>query len=101
VVLPTRELEGFGLTTAEALACGAAVIGTPAGATPELLGPIDPVLLTGDVSAQSIALAVNRLLAAPERLREIRGMASKRVVPSMGWDRVADRYLELYEELAA
>jgi len=38
-ILPTQELEGFGLTTVEALACGTPVVGTPAGATPEVLGP--------------------------------------------------------------
>jgi len=40
-VLPTRELEGFGLVTVEALACGTPVLGTPIGATPELLDPLD------------------------------------------------------------
>ena len=99
VVLPTRELEGFGLTTAEALACGAAVIGTPAGATPELLGPVDPALVTHDVSAEAIAATVVKLLGDPVRLRQIRANAWKRVIPTMTWDRVADRYLELYERL--
>jgi glycosyltransferase involved in cell wall biosynthesis len=99
VILPTRELEGFGLTTAEALACGAAVIGTPAGATPELLRPLDPALVTDDPSGEAIARAVNRLLAAPERLERIRERAASRVIPALAWDRVADRHLELYERL--
>ena len=34
VVLPTQELEGFGLTTAEALACGTPVLARPSGALP-------------------------------------------------------------------
>lgn len=37
VVMPTAELEGFGLVTVEALACGTPVVGTPVGATPEIL----------------------------------------------------------------
>jgi len=97
VVLPTRELEGFGLTTAEALACGAAVIGTPAGATPELLAPLDPSLLAEDVSAAAIAEAVVAVLGKPDRLERIRAAAAARIMPAMGWDAVADRYLEIYE----
>jgi glycosyltransferase involved in cell wall biosynthesis len=100
VVLPTQELEGFGLTTAEALACGAAVVGTPAGATPELLGPVDPALITGDVSAEAIAAAILGLIDDPARLARIRASAPARILPAMSWDHVADRYLELYEELA-
>jgi len=99
VVLPTRELEGFGLTTAEALACGAAVIGTPAGATPELLAPLDPALLAEDVSAPAIARAVVSILGDPDRLERIRAAAAARIMPAMGWDAVADRYLEIYESL--
>lgn len=100
VVLPTQELEGFGLTTAEALACGAAVVGTPAGATPELLAPVDPGLVTRDVSAAAIATSVIDLLDDPDRLARIRAAAPRRIMPAMSWDRVADSYLERYEALA-
>jgi glycosyltransferase involved in cell wall biosynthesis len=100
VVLPTQELEGFGLTTAEALACGAAVVGTPAGATPELLAPLDPGLVTRDVSAGAIATAVLGLLDDPARLARIRASAPGRILPAMSWDRIAERYIERYEELA-
>ena len=54
-VLPTRALEGFGLVTAEALACGTPVLGTPVGATPEILLPLDPDLITRDASPGAIA----------------------------------------------
>jgi glycosyltransferase involved in cell wall biosynthesis len=101
VVMPTRELEGFGLTTAEALACGTAVLGTPAGATPELLLPLDPALVTEDTSAAALARGILGLLSAPERLERIRSRARARVAPAMAWDNVADRYIELYEAMPA
>lgn len=52
-VLPTRQLECFGLVTIEALSRGLPVLGSDAGATPEILGPISPEFLypAGDVGA--------------------------------------------------
>jgi glycosyltransferase involved in cell wall biosynthesis len=99
VALPTRELEGFGLTTAEALACGAAVVGTPAGATPELLAPLDPALLSTDVTAVSLGDTMLRFLRDPERRQSVKDRAHAHVVPSMGWAAVADQYLAIYESL--
>ena len=76
-VLPTRELEGFGLVTVEALACGTPVLGTPIGATPELLDPIDPALVfeaaTSDAMADRLITFLEqreRDPAATVRLRE-------------------------------
>lgn len=40
-VLPTTDLEGFGLATLEALSSGTPVIGTPVGGTVEVLGDLD------------------------------------------------------------
>jgi glycosyltransferase involved in cell wall biosynthesis len=54
-VLPTESLEGFGLATIEALATSIPVVGTPVGATPEILTPIDPAFVTRDTSAAAIA----------------------------------------------
>ena len=75
-VLPTRDLEGFGLVTIEALACGTPVLGTPIGATPELLDPLDPALLFEAATSDAIGAGVLRFL---ERLdRDAAGIARLR-----------------------
>jgi glycosyltransferase involved in cell wall biosynthesis len=67
VIMPTSELEGFGLVTVEALAAGAPVLGTPVGALPEVLRRIDPFLVTDGTAATDLAEGLGRLL---RRFRE-------------------------------
>jgi glycosyltransferase involved in cell wall biosynthesis len=75
VVLPTQELEGFGLATAEALASGTPVLGTPAGATPELLTDLDPGLVAADVTPDAIADAVIAMTSDRTRLLALASQA--------------------------
>ena len=62
VVVPTSQLEGFGLVTVEALACRTPVLGTPIGALPEILRRIDPALVTDGADTESLADGIRRLL---------------------------------------
>jgi glycosyltransferase involved in cell wall biosynthesis len=100
VIMPTQELEGFGLTTAEALACGTPVVGTPAGANPEVLRRLDPSLITRDTSAGAMAETVSKLLREPDRLAALAIGARGAVHPTLSWDALADSYLALYERYA-
>ncbi len=61
-VLPTVAYEGFGLVTVEALACGTPVVGTPVGATPEILAPLDPDLVAADSDPAALEEAIRRCL---------------------------------------
>lgn len=54
-VLPTQELEGFGLIILESYASGTPVIGTPVGAIPEVIGAGRQHWLAADKSARALA----------------------------------------------
>lgn len=98
-LLPTRELEGFGLVTLEALACGTPVLGSRVGATPELLLPLDPGLLFDGPSPPAIEDAIVRFLARPDRAAlEARCAAH---AAGYAWDRVVERLEAELHRLAA
>ena len=88
-VLPTRALEGFGLVTAEALASGTPVLGTPVGATPELLLPIHPDLVTEDASPDALARGIQRFASSMPN-EELRKRCRAHAESSYDWDRVVD-----------
>ena len=67
-VLPTQELEGFGLATLEALATGTPVVATPVAGTVEVLdGLVDDLLaspLTDGPAAEDLAVGMMEWAAA-------------------------------------
>ena len=99
-VLPTRALEGFGLVTAEAFACGTPVLGTPVGATPELIEPFDKRLVTADATAEGLHKGMARFLddvAGEPRLAErCRAYAEQH----FSWDSMVDGLERIFGELA-
>ncbi|MBN1417864.1 MAG: glycosyltransferase family 4 protein [Planctomycetes bacterium] len=89
-VLPTAALEGFGLVTLEALACGLPVLGTPIGGTAEILSRLDGDLLFDDASPQAIARKVSRFIREGWGARFSREAMRAFAVRDYAWDRVAD-----------
>jgi glycosyltransferase involved in cell wall biosynthesis len=98
-VMPAQRLEGFGLTTAEALACGTPVIATPVGANPEVAGLLGPRLLAADRSPAALAAAIVDVCGDAPFLRETAERARAIVVPRFDWSVVAVAYEDVYRSL--
>lgn len=95
-VLPTVAYEGFGMVTLEALASGTPVVGTKAGATPELLEPLDPRLVAEGSDPESLALAIGDVLTFSDD--ELRRRSREYAVTRFDWERVTRMWEEALVE---
>jgi len=104
-VLPTRALEGFGLVTVEALACGTPVLGTRVGATPELLEPLDPSLVFGAADAETMAAELLAFLARQRRdpfgAAALRAACRRHAETRYGWEHAVSGLERTLGELVA
>jgi glycosyltransferase involved in cell wall biosynthesis len=94
-VLPTVELEGFGLVTLEALASGTPVLGTPVGGTQEILSRFDDRFLFQDTRHESIS----RLIS--ETCQEYRNQPVKWQLDSRQCRLFAEKYYSWETNVAA
>ena len=67
-IVPTQELEGFGLITAESLAAGTPVLVTPIGGLPEAVAGLSTDLVLPGATATDIAVALRRWLSGEHTL---------------------------------
>jgi len=100
VVHASTQSEPFGLSVAEAMACGKAVIVSAAGGVAELIEPgVDAIAVTpGDVSAMTQAM--RELIQDPRRRAELGSAARKSAVANLDRRRIGPALLAIYRTLS-
>lgn len=91
-VMPSVDLEGFGLATVESLACGTPVLGSSRGATPEILNRLDSSLVYQ--SAADLTVKMRSVLKAPAIL-PTRAACWNFAEANYSWDRVVGAFERL------
>lgn len=102
-VLPTMELEGFGLITLEALASGVPVLGTPVGGTVEILSELDSKYLFKDTKPESMAELIvktcQKFKSNPERWQYVSSQCRLFVEENYSWEKNVDSLENLIAEV--
>ncbi|MEJ5359471.1 MAG: glycosyltransferase family 4 protein [Desulfobacterales bacterium] len=104
-VLPSLDLEGFGMVTLEALASGLPVLATPVGGSVEILSPLDRGLLLEGTSVEALGRGVlsflHRLAADPQAGRRLSAACRRHAVGHYSWERHLDRLEALFQTIAS
>lgn len=89
--------ETLGLVTLEALACGIPVVGTPVGATPQLLGAIDRRFIAFGTQPADLVKAIFEVIALRDSGAISSNVLATFVKDGFRWDRHADAFERVFE----
>lgn len=89
-VMPSQDLEGFGLTLLESLACGTPVLCTPIGGMPEVLAPFSPDLITSSCQTAAIAERLEELLTGQVQMPS-RAACREYTCLDFNWHKIAQQ----------
>lgn len=103
----SNSCEGFGLTVAEAVACGVATVGLDFSAIPEVIGPAGLLVKPGRfewniyshwwcwADEQAFGMAVNELVVNKNARWAFAGKGPEHIRASFSWERCAEQFAQL------
>jgi glycosyltransferase involved in cell wall biosynthesis len=91
--------EGFGIPAAEAMACGAPLVSTTAGALPEVVG--DAGILIPPADSAALTAAIAQLMEDPHKRSEYSILGRRRILEKFNWSNAAKLTAEVYSEAIA
>ncbi len=98
-IMPSLDLEGFGLATVESLACGTPVLASNAGANPELVGPLDHELLYPSTNPEALFQRLTGLASGTQSMPP-RDACADYVRRTFRWDRPVAAFERAWEHHA-
>ncbi|HRY10993.1 MAG TPA: glycogen synthase [Candidatus Nanopelagicales bacterium] len=99
--------EPLGIVNLEAMGCEAPVVASDVGGIPEVVVDGETGLLVhydADEPGQfeaDFATAINKVIEDPSRARQMGHAGRERAISDFGWDRIAARTVEVYEQAQA
>ena len=96
-VLPSRK-EAFGMVLLEAMAVGKPIVATSVGGVPEVVKERENAILVEPDSPGNLAEGIIKLIDNPDLIKQF-GNKSKEIVKDFTWDKIVDKYIDVYKSL--
>jgi glycosyltransferase involved in cell wall biosynthesis len=98
-IVPSQNLEGFGLTAVESLACGTPVLVTPVGGLPEILDPLESNLVLPSQDTGIMADRIDRFLGGKMPVPST-ARCREHVEANFAWPKIAQQVKAIYRRVA-